>query len=165
MSFRLACELSGKITAAAPVTATMSEFLMKNCRPSQPVSILIINGEADPLVPYDGGEVNAFGLSKRGKIASTEDSVKYWKKINKCSDAPKSNKIIDSDPDDKTSVKIESFSDEENKHSVILYTIIGGGHTWPQGWQYLPKKLIGLVSQEIDATEEIWNFFKKQRRE
>ncbi|MBW1985109.1 MAG: polyhydroxybutyrate depolymerase, partial [Deltaproteobacteria bacterium] len=59
-----------------------------------------------------------------------------------------------------TSVNHKIYRNCQQKTEVILYTIEGGGHTWPQGFQYLPEGLIGKTSQEIDATSTIWIFFK-----
>jgi polyhydroxybutyrate depolymerase len=44
---------------------------------------------------------------------------------------------------------------------VILYTIEGGGHTWPGGLQYLPERIIGKTSKDLDANQLIWDFFKE----
>ena len=40
-------------------------------------------------------------------------------------------------------------------------TINGGGHTWPQGNQYLSEVIIGKTSEDINANEVVWEFFKK----
>src|SRR5258706_16448789 len=42
---------------------------------------------------------------------------------------------------------------------VVLFTIRGGGHTWPGG-QPLPEWFAGRTSISIDATREMWSFFK-----
>jgi polyhydroxybutyrate depolymerase len=47
---------------------------------------------------------------------------------------------------------------------VLLYVEEGAGHTWPGGWQYLPKSLIGTVCRDFDATQAIWGFFKTDPR-
>jgi len=52
MSYTLACELSDRITAIAPVAGDLPAV---PCRPARPISVLAINGTADPLVPYTGG--------------------------------------------------------------------------------------------------------------
>ncbi|MGQ0569083.1 MAG: hypothetical protein ACT4P5_06055 [Armatimonadota bacterium] len=44
---------------------------------------------------------------------------------------------------------------------VILYAVEGGGHTWPGGWQYLPERVVGRTSRDIDANQVIWSFLKK----
>ncbi len=41
---------------------------------------------------------------------------------------------------------------------VILYTIEGGGHTWPGGG-HLPEGSVGPTTREINATRVMWEFF------
>jgi polyhydroxybutyrate depolymerase len=43
MSYRLACELAGKITAIAPVAGNIPQDLLLACSPLKPVSVLAIN--------------------------------------------------------------------------------------------------------------------------
>jgi poly(3-hydroxybutyrate) depolymerase len=40
--------------------------------------------------------------------------------------------------------------------SVTLYTIIGGGHSWPGAD---PTKSIGLTTKQINATSLVLSFF------
>jgi len=42
---------------------------------------------------------------------------------------------------------------------VVLYTIEGGGHTWPGGTP-LPEWLLGPMSRSVDATRLMWAFFR-----
>jgi polyhydroxybutyrate depolymerase len=42
--------------------------------------------------------------------------------------------------------------------AVVLYTIQGGGHTWPGG-KPLPEWFVGRTSHTIDATSLMWGFF------
>jgi polyhydroxybutyrate depolymerase len=42
---------------------------------------------------------------------------------------------------------------------VVLYTVTGGGHTWPGGMQYAPPFLIGRTSRDFSASEAVWKFF------
>ncbi|HKZ79296.1 MAG TPA: hypothetical protein VJ124_13425 [Pyrinomonadaceae bacterium] len=44
---------------------------------------------------------------------------------------------------------------------VVLYTIEGGGHTLPGGRQYLPERLIGRTSRDLEGSQTIWDFFEK----
>ena len=43
--------------------------------------------------------------------------------------------------------------------AVKLYSVQGGGHTWPGGPQYLPEATIGKTSRDFDASRTIWTFF------
>jgi len=44
--------------------------------------------------------------------------------------------------------------------AVVLYTIQGGGHTWPGGTP-LPKWFVGRTTRSIDATGLMWSFFSE----
>lgn len=44
---------------------------------------------------------------------------------------------------------------------VIVYDIIGGGHVWPGGTQYVVLSTVGAQTYVIDATELIWKHLSK----
>jgi polyhydroxybutyrate depolymerase len=46
--------------------------------------------------------------------------------------------------------------------AVVLYTILGGGHSWPGG-KPMPAWLVGRTSRSIDATREMWAFFREHQ--
>jgi polyhydroxybutyrate depolymerase len=46
--------------------------------------------------------------------------------------------------------------------AVVLYTIKGGGHTWPGGHP-LPEWFVGPTSDRIDASSLMWAFFRAHR--
>jgi polyhydroxybutyrate depolymerase len=165
LSYRLACEISHKIAAIAPVDGNIPQALEFECLPKMPVSLLAINNINDPLVPFDGGEiVGHFGMKKLGKVLSVNVSVYYWVIQNGCNHTPVINMEPDRDPRDGTRVRREEYSGGKDGSEVILYAIYGGGHTWPGGYQYLPAWIIGKTSRDIDANEIIWSFFKKHSR-
>jgi polyhydroxybutyrate depolymerase len=165
LSYRLACELSHKITAIAPVDGNIPYLYSNNCTPSRPVSVLAINSVNDPLVPFDGGEIYGhFHKLKLGRVLSANESTEFWAKINKCSSVPVSNEEPDRDPRDGTRVTSKEYTNGIDGTDVILYTVHGGGHTWPGGFQYLPAWIIGKTSRDIDANKVIWSFFKKHYR-
>jgi polyhydroxybutyrate depolymerase len=66
--------------------------------------------------------------------------------------------------DDNTSLVRHVAHECKNNSEVRLYEILDGGHTWPSGYQYLGPRVIGNVSREINASEEIWRFFAQQGR-
>jgi polyhydroxybutyrate depolymerase len=162
MSYRLACELSGKIAAIAPVAGNIPQYLLLSCSPSRPVSVLAINGVDDPLVPFAGGDVTGpYGLKKLGKVLSAPESIKVWVKNNECLETPVITYEPDMKPQDGTRVRKEAYTNGKNNSEVILYAIEGGGHTWPGGYQYLGEKIVGKTSRDINADEVIWDFFEK----
>jgi polyhydroxybutyrate depolymerase len=133
--------------------------------PSEPVSVLAINNVDDPLVPFDGGEIYGhFHTVKLGKVLSTEESVMFWVKHNRCSLEPVVTEEPDRDPKDGTLVTSKQYLNGKEGTEVILYIVDGGGHTWPGGIQYLPKWVIGKTSRDFNAAEVIWDFFKRHSR-
>jgi polyhydroxybutyrate depolymerase len=166
MSYRLACELADKITAIAPVDGNIPLQLSYECPPSGPVSVLAINNVNDPLVPFEGGEIYGhFHRVKLGKVLSVNESIGFWVTRDKCSTIPVVTEEPDRDPKDGTRVTRKEYISEGDGTEVILYSVDGGGHTWPGGFQYLPAWVIGKTSRDIDANEVIWDFFKKHSRE
>jgi polyhydroxybutyrate depolymerase len=165
MSYRLACELSHKITAIAPVDGSIPNMILHECSPSRPVSVLAINNVNDPLVPFNGGEIYGhFHMVKLGQVLSVNESIGFWVSRNKCSTTPVVTEEPDRDPKDGTKVTRNEYNDGMEGTEVTLYSVDGGGHTWPGGFQYLPVWLIGKTSRDIDANEVIWEFFKKHSR-
>ena len=162
MSYRLACELSDKIVAIAPVDGNMPLPFISKCSPSRHISVLAINNVNDPMVPFEGGEIYGHsGRTKLGKVLSVDDSVGYWVKKNGCSPVPVITEEPDRDPEDGTRVSTREYVNGSDGTKVILYIVYGGGHTWPGGLQYLPERVIGKTSRDIDANEVIWSFFRR----
>ena len=158
MSFRLACEAADLFAAVAPVTATMPADLGPRCKPGAPVAVLVINGTADPLVPYAGGYVRTM-FSLRGEIWSTDRTVAFWAKHNGCAGPADVRAMADRDIADGSRV-IDIAYLRCAAARVRLLRIEGGGHTWPGGAQYLPAAWVGTTNRDIDASEAIWRFFK-----
>lgn len=164
MSYRLACELSHKITAIAPVDGNIPALLFPECSPSRPVSVLAINNTDDPLVPFEGGYIYGIRKINLGKVLSANESIQFWVNRNRCSATPDVTEEPDTDPKDGTRVTRKQYVNGIEGTEVILYAVEGGGHTWPGGVQYLPAMVIGKTSRDFDANEVIWSFFKKHSR-
>jgi polyhydroxybutyrate depolymerase len=153
MSSRLACEMNNKIAAIAVVAASMDKD--EDEQPVKGIPVMYIQGTEDPLVPFNGGMMEK---GAEGNIYSHDEVLKKWAAINKCNNKP----VISYLPvkvDDGTSIIKEEFSNSSGVR-VVGYTIVGGGHIWPGGPQYLPKFVIGKGTKNLDASEEIWAFFK-----
>ncbi|MDD5237888.1 MAG: PHB depolymerase family esterase [Candidatus Omnitrophica bacterium] len=170
MTHRLAVDLSTRIAAAAMVDGNIPENYFSKGIPSKPVPIIIMNGTKDQLMPWEGGEIGLEEKSK-GRVVSTEQTVNFWLKHNKCEVPGQMIYKPDRDPNDGTTVRIHSYKNKDNEVMVVLYAIEGGGHTWPgasedipQAPRGFPKTAIGLTCFDINGTEEIYNFFKQYSR-
>ena len=160
MTNRLLCERPDVFKAGAVVTASMAEDFMADCNPDQPVSLMVINGLDDPLVPYNGGDIRLFKKGKsRGRVISTDDYIKFWMEQNNCDVSTRKDSLINTIKDDGTRVLRASYGGCDAEEEVVLISIEGGGHTWPGGRQYLGERWIGKTSREIVACDVIWEFF------
>jgi polyhydroxybutyrate depolymerase len=164
MSYRLGFEIPEKIAAIAPVAGAIPTDLLDYNISDAPISVCIISGTLDPLVPWDGGIVGT-PRNPRGTVISVPESALYWVAHNNCSPAPNSTILPDIDPTDHTWVQQDIYSEGSNNTEVVLYTIFNGGHTWPDGYQYLPEVLVGRTSHDINANLVIWEFFSSHPKE
>jgi polyhydroxybutyrate depolymerase len=158
LTHRLACELSDKIAAFATVAANIATPIANTCQPGRPVPVLTINSPSDLIMPWTGGTLVKAG---GGSIVSVPNMLTLWRNINGANSQqslqPPGNNAIN----DGTSVSITRYTGTADRSEVIFVRIDGAGHTWPQGVQQ-PSRL-GKTSQNLSATEYIWDFFKNQK--
>jgi polyhydroxybutyrate depolymerase len=63
--------------------------------------------------------------------------------------------------DDETVGKKTTHTKCKSGADVVVFAFENAGHTWPKGLQYAPKIVIGRTSQDVDATKEMWSFFRQ----
>ena len=154
-SHYLGALMSERIAAIAPVVGGIADPPEPWFHPAHPVSVLILQGTRDPLVPYHGGPV-AFG---RGKIIDTDEAARRWADRNGGTREPAEEPLASGDGKARCGGTRVRYSGGRDGSEVVLLRLEGGGHTWPGGAQYLPEMLIGRVCRDFDATALIWAFF------
>ncbi|HEX6869628.1 MAG TPA: PHB depolymerase family esterase [Micromonosporaceae bacterium] len=158
MAHRLGCDLADRVVAIAPVAGGMPVAVSAGCRPVRPVAVLDIQGTADPLVPYQGGEVTVPGTGgQRGELLSATRTATRWARLNGCAGVATTGSVPDR-AEDGTRTTSQSWCGGR----VQLYTVDGGGHAWPGGLPYLPARIIGPTAEDFDASELIAAFFAAQ---
>jgi polyhydroxybutyrate depolymerase len=160
MSIRLALEAPSRFRAVAAVSASMPTPENSKCKPAgQGTSVMIMNGTKDPLVPFNGGEVNLLGLFyKGGNVRSSRDSGQYFADFNNIAGAPETNQTPLADE-----VSIEQVLWRNgSKAEVELVAIHGGGHGIPQPYWRRPR-LLGPSPMQPNGPALIWAFFERQQ--
>lgn len=158
MSHRLACELSDRITAIAPIAFGNQFSGTAACNPSRPVPVIEFHGTKDPFATYDGGQgKNPLG-QENGLVISVPKTVDGWAARNGCTTSS-TVELPDITKDGTTVTKI-SYANCRRGADVVLYRVNGGGHVWPGGSQYLPASITGKTTRNINANELMWEFFK-----
>jgi polyhydroxybutyrate depolymerase len=151
MSYLLACELSERIAAIGTV-AGAHLYPLDKCRPTYTVPMIAFHGDADQIVPYDGGPSRPFDAP----FPVIPDWVARYAAQNGCSETP----VELPAQGDVTGIK---YTHCNANTEVPFYTIHGGGHAWP-GSSFLPEAIVGHSTQDIDATRTIWAFFQQYTR-
>lgn len=159
-SYYLADTLNERIKAIAAVCGGISKTMTSTYSFKKPISVLIINGTADPLVNYTGG----YGkLNRRNEgnedadLLPTEDLVKKILSVNNCNVKPETTKLPDTNAFDECTETEYKYDCGNIK--VDFIRIENGGHTWAGGTQYLPKFIIGRLCKDFSASQKIFDFF------
>jgi polyhydroxybutyrate depolymerase len=154
----VAQQLKGKIAAVASVAASVTDYmagLEAECEPT-----MFVLGTRDPLVPFNGGRVGGrLVRGDRGAVLSFTDSISFRHRANGAGALTFDETLPNIAPLDKCQVEVMRYGKEGDQSEVLVYKINGGGHTWPQGMQYLPAALIGPVCRDFNCNEAIWKFF------
>jgi polyhydroxybutyrate depolymerase len=96
MAYRLAFELSNRVAAVAAILANLPANSECLTEPLNPGSVLIMNGTADPLMPYGGGQV----AGNRGQVLSADETRDAWRNFLGTAPVPEHSVPPDLDPND-----------------------------------------------------------------
>ncbi|MGC9554758.1 MAG: extracellular catalytic domain type 1 short-chain-length polyhydroxyalkanoate depolymerase [Thermoplasmatota archaeon] len=156
MAYRLASQLSHLVAAVAPVAGAIGGTASEDSPPyvipppRHPVSVIAFHGLLDENVPYHGGHGNhTWGT---GTDLSVNDSISFWVQHNGCRPVPTTT------VSESGNIVVDTYSGGINGTEVVLYTIVNGGHGWPGSSRG------DRPTQEISATQLMWNFFTKHPR-
>jgi polyhydroxybutyrate depolymerase len=147
MSFALSCMLAGRIAAVGLVAAAQT-LPASWCTEPRPVPMIAFHGTADPIVPFNGG---VSPVSPR-PFPNVPIFVSRWARRNGCTPEPVPSQL-------RGGIDRSEYVGCTGEASVVVYSIRGGGHSWPGG-KPLPVWFVGPTSRSIDATREMWRFFR-----
>lgn len=163
MAYRVACQLSDKVVAVAPIAGNQLSGI--SCSPEHPISLIHFHGTGDKAVPYYGGESS----QTKDEWVSVEETISFWVERNNCAVSPETTY---SEGD----AICVTYSGCDDSTEVVLCTIEGGGHTWPGGTHNgavscqdnpgglvcrIYKNTVGEISRDISANEQMWLFFQR----
>lgn len=160
---RLACDLAGSFRAFGPVAANLPADYQSACKPARAIPMSFYNGTTDPMMPWAGGEITKSAMmGAGGTVLSHADTMAFWSAVDACQTLAGPTDWPDVQKDG-TSVTTEGLSGCSAGVTMDIYIINGGGHTWPGATNYSRVKLsvIGNVSQEVSATNQLVAFFQK----
>ena len=162
MSYLLACNASDLFIAVAPVAGSLMKKIKDTCVTKSPVPIFEIHGTGDQITLFDGDIENERGWGAYYDLTSTinffADAYNLDSKTVKMITKKKEGAEYD--------IYFERYWSHNSNDEVWMYKIIDGRHVWPgfkiNWWQNpIYWYYFGSGNDDIDASEEIWSFFKK----
>ena len=152
MTYRLLCDRTALFAAGAAVIANMPDSSARKCRPSRPVPMLIMNGTADRLIPYEG---------KPGSFLSTAQTAAFWRALNGCAADPQRQWLPPRSSGNGTKVERISYKCPP-ANQVVVYRVENGGHQMPShSTAFVLEAMLGPRNRDIEGAEEIWAFFSQ----
>ncbi|MFI0357900.1 alpha/beta hydrolase family esterase [Actinomadura sp. 9N407] len=154
----LVCALPGRLAGVAAVAGLN---LARPCADARPTTILAFHGTADRIIPYRGGEpfrgdrgrIPAWMRPSDGSfdLPSVAGLAGRWAKTFGCGTAVR----------DAAGSQVTHLSHPgcEGGARVDLYTVTGGGHTWPGSFAI---GSIGATTGQIDATKIALDAFTRR---
>jgi polyhydroxybutyrate depolymerase len=142
MSNRLACELSNRIAAIAPVAGTIGASLT-SCNPGRPVPVGHFHGTADQTVGYYN---NAYGIN-------VDSLIQFWITNNGCQNIFTQTQFLDIKNDGYTVDHFIYDNQCTNGAVVELFRVNNADHVWI----YYPVN-------DIDYASEIWRFLSRFKK-
>ncbi|OAA25232.1 polyhydroxybutyrate depolymerase [Frankia sp. EI5c] len=148
----LACQEADRFAAFATVAGSATGFGCLAGAPGaaggpHPVPMLVIHGAEDQVIRY----------------AQAEAGARAWALAAGCAGPTVDSSLTDLDPGDGTTVVRHDFAGCPAATPVLLYEVVGGGHTWPGGAALYPVEIVGRVSGDLDANAAIWDFVSRFR--
>lgn len=139
MTYRAACELSERIAAVAPVSASMT---IDVCAPARSMPVIAFHSYQDESVPYLGG----IGTGVSGHYNSPLDSVQNAFAAHAgCT-------VLNDTVLDDAEMTVIRWHGCDCAQEVVTYMTHDGGHSWPGG---------DPVSSVIDANDLMWDCFQQ----
>lgn len=163
MSYRAALELGDRIAGIAAFIANNPVNLDPSCETAvndpnpAPVSVLICNGTADALMPFNGGTV---ALGNGGEVTSSLETREFWRMRNSTTQPLPPVVYPDIDPTDNSTIVRADYVGGTGGAAVSWLTVFAGGHTMPS----LRFFSAGAQNRDIESAAVAWAFLQDKRR-
>lgn len=164
MALRLALEASDAFQAVAAFGASLPVAEELDCAAAgPPSSIVLVNGTADPISPYAGGEVVAPGGLRLGQVRSSVASARELATLAGHDGEGQGRVVLSSGAQGDGWVEQVTWV-RAGLPSVALFTVHEGGHTIPGPGITIPERVgpaeLGVNARRFHAVEAVLDFFQ-----
>ena len=147
---RYGCSSDAPPAGIASVAASLYRGVAQSCAPASPFSVILIHGDADAVMRFDG-----FGGA--ASVLAAEETFDTWVSAMGCVGSPTQETLPDNNGDG-TDVLATRVGGCAGGNVVEFDRVRGGGHTWPGMTGPWPKST-GKLSRNLDGTARILALF------
>jgi polyhydroxybutyrate depolymerase len=155
---RLAAEAPDLIAAIAPICAPIARPYIEEFRLDRPISLFALLGDADPIIPLEGGFVYPGGLQRRGSVSGLDETLKFYLDAAGITAKPEIQPLEDP-VEDGTSTEQWIYPVGAGGTRIVVGMVRGGGHGLPGRVRSYPEWAVGKSSKDFDGSRAIWDFF------
>jgi len=164
MSYRLAVEASEWIAAIAPVAGGM---VVETFTPRRAMPVMHFHSVDDPRALYRGGLGPRLPFLRRVLHPPVEETVGHWVQYDECPPQPEVGPTRHGTAGEEdathTATKIV-YSPCRQGTEIVLWKLTGAGHVWPGPGPKFPEWLLGAPTSVVNASEKMWQFFRRFSR-
>lgn len=163
MTQRLALDLDLPLAAVASACGSIPGE--PPAKAARPLSVLLLAGTEDPIMPYGGGQVTMLRRA-RGLVAGVEATLAYWRRVDGLAGKPQVSILPHlGGSRDRTRVERQRWG-APGGLQVELLKVIGGGHEEPSlryDYGLVYRAMAGPQNHDLEAAEAAWAFFRDKR--
>ncbi len=152
--------IAGAVVVAATLPTPESLLLTAPSAPPTPMPVVLIQGTKDPIVPYTGGTMSRWARAMfkvGGSTRSAADTASYFAARNGITAAPTTTRVSPARPGTARTWVTLTEHRQDDRPTVALYTVHGGGHTVP-GPRRSPR-MLGRTSSDISTADLVARSF------
>lgn len=158
LAYRLALEAPQGLRGVAVFAANLPVDEQLRCAPGGgAVSVMIANGTADLINPYDGGVATGPFGQRLGRVRSSIESAEYFATLAGAT-MPVSDDLVAARNEKAATGVARTVWSGKAGAQVVLYTVRGGGHVIPGQETRFPW-LLGTTERDWSGLEEAIRFF------
>lgn len=152
MTMRLLIEAPTLFAAGATFAATLPDRQIP--RPPSGTPLMMLNGTADPRVPWEGGAATR----------AVEESVRYFVRANRSDPAAFRASVLPDNQRDGCRVHSQAWtSPRGSAPAVLFFRVEGGGHSIPDPTPQGPLSSAGPQCRDVHGIDLAWHFLKRHR--
>lgn len=154
VALQAACGETRLFAGVAAALSSLPRDRLAGCAPARPIHAMVLAGDADPRVPFNGGKADL--RAWRGEIAPVADTVQAFARAAGCSGQTGRASLADRNRADASRITIQRYS--ACRARVSLVRVRGGGHFLPVLTSARPP--VAGQNRDASTTALILSFFR-----